>query len=87
MDVKQAVHLAKTYLADLYSDEGLSELRLEEVEHDDDREVWNITLGFFRPPTASDSPFAMAFNSRIYKVVQVRDDGRVISVKHREFTH
>jgi len=35
MDVKEAVARAKTYLAELYSDERISNVGLEEVELDD----------------------------------------------------
>ncbi len=85
MDVKEAVVRAKTYVADLFADEGVRELGLEEVEFDDVGHAWNITVGFTRVWAKPENPFAMAFSPRSYKVVSLRDDdGRVVSVRHRE---
>jgi hypothetical protein len=85
MDVKQAVDLAKTHVADLFAKEGLLNLGLEEVEYDDARDLWRITVGFSRSwdrtgPAASLFPPA----TRTYKVVTIDDAGKVISVKNRE---
>ena len=49
MDVKDAVNAAKTYVAQLFADEGLSNLGLEEVEFDDGSGAWRVTVGFSRP--------------------------------------
>lgn len=46
VDVKEAVRRALAYLRDLYSDEALPNLRLEEVELSDDGRHWLITYGF-----------------------------------------
>jgi hypothetical protein len=90
MDVREAVQAAKTYVAELFADEGLSNLGLEEVEFDDTTGVWRVTVGFSRPwdrlPT---SIAAMAQGGaslpRSYKIVRIDDaTGRVVSVKARE---
>ena len=85
MQVREAVAIAKNYLKELYADEQIAELGLEEVEFDDSDGAWSVTLGFTRP---WDSPRVMAaFESprRTYKVVRLLDrDGEVISVKNRE---
>ena len=99
MDVKEAARTAREYITDLFADENVKHVGLEEVEFDDVAKVWHITIGFSRPWELSkdppkDPPF---FNSvldelkpplpstqRSYKIVRVRDnDGRVISVMHR----
>lgn len=49
MDVKQAVSKAKRYLAEVFSDEEISDVRLEEVEFDRSDKTWLITLGFLQP--------------------------------------
>ena len=49
MQVKEAVANAKQYLADLFREEGLSDLGLEEVEFDESTDSWCVTLGFSRP--------------------------------------
>ncbi|HWA23561.1 MAG TPA: hypothetical protein VG735_14295 [Caulobacterales bacterium] len=79
MDVKTAVALAKDYIKQIFAEEGIGDLGLEEVMFDDRQGVWQITLGFSRawdrnpvlPPR------------REYKVVAVAEDGKVLSVKHR----
>ena len=47
MNVKEAVVAAKSYVSDLFSDEGLTNLGLEEIEHNDARGELYVTLGFF----------------------------------------
>ena len=49
MDVKEAARAARAYIADLFADENVQHVGLEEVEFDDVAEVWNITIGFSRP--------------------------------------
>ncbi|HEY8579242.1 MAG TPA: hypothetical protein VIL72_05100 [Beijerinckiaceae bacterium] len=49
MDVKEAVAVAKSWLTDVMADEQIMNLGLEEVEFDENRDVWTITLGFSRP--------------------------------------
>ena len=43
---KKAVTLAKQYVGQLFADEGVTNLGLEEVEFDDEIGVWRATLGF-----------------------------------------
>jgi len=85
MDVKQAVDLAKTHVADLFAKEGLVNLGLEEVEYVDARDLWRITVGFSR---AWDQPGSVASllapARRTYKVVTIDNEGKVLSVKNRE---
>ena len=49
MNVKEAARAAKSYIADIYSDEDISDIGLEEVEIDDFTDTWKITVGFSRP--------------------------------------
>jgi hypothetical protein len=85
MDVKQAVQIAKTYVADLFAEENIQQLRLEEVEFDEAGAVWRVTIGFSRPWSRTGLLASELLNPpRAYKVVQMRDeDGQVISVKDR----
>jgi hypothetical protein len=79
MDAKSAVELAKNHIADLFAQEGLFNLSLEEVDYDDAREQWRITVGFSR------SWDNQVFNARrTYKIVTIDKDGNVLSVKNRE---
>lgn len=97
MDVKDAVARAKASLSDLFSEEGVLDLRLEEVERDEPEKAWNITLGFLRkaPPSPKDAAAALGLaftldaisaRRRAYRVVRVKDDGTVVSVKHRDLS-
>ena len=97
MDVKEAARAARAYIADLFADENVQHVGLEEVEFNDVAEVWNITIGFSRPwelskdPASYSSPLLEELKlpppptlHRSYKIVRVRDsDGCVISVTHR----
>jgi hypothetical protein len=49
MNVKEAVTLAKKEVVELFGEEGVENVGLEEVEYDDTRELWHITIGFSRP--------------------------------------
>lgn len=49
MDVNQAVALAKKHVADLFAEEKVTNIGLEEVEFDEAANVWNVTVGFSRP--------------------------------------
>ncbi len=88
MDAKQAVGIAKSYVIDLFSDEKLENLGLEEIELDDTSGFWRITLGFSRRwdmPTGVMAVYgSRKAEGRTYKVVSVREDGTVASVKQRE---
>ncbi|MBE7158746.1 MAG: hypothetical protein INR62_09985 [Rhodospirillales bacterium] len=83
LDVKTAVILAKQYVADLFANEGIINLGLEEAEHDDSRGVWLITLGFSRPWTTNDLN-VFAVPRRDYKIIAISDAGQILSVKNRE---
>lgn len=89
MNVKEAVRIAKTYLIDLFSEERIVNVGLEEIEFDDLDRIWNVTLGFTRAWNDSASAIlALTGNStgnRSFRVVKVRDsDGHVLSIKLRE---
>ncbi len=89
MDVKEAVRLAKQHLASLFSEEGIVNLGLEEVDYDDARQQWHITLGFSRTwdrqgPLAELSPAGL---KRTYKIVVIDREGHALSVKNRENTY
>jgi hypothetical protein len=90
MNVKEAVIIAKDWVKDILADENVSNIGLEEVDHDDDEGVWNITIGFSRPwnspRTNALSPFTdQPTLKRAYRIISVREpNGEVISMKKRE---
>jgi hypothetical protein len=86
MDVKEAVGLAKKYIREVFADERIADLGLEEVEYDD-KDVWSVTVGFSREWNSKAGGLAPTFFPlhRDYKVVRISDtDKRMISVKNRE---
>lgn len=49
MDVKEAVQTAKKYIAELFTEETITNVGLEEVEFNDTSNNWEVTIGFSRP--------------------------------------
>ncbi len=96
MDVKEVVKLAKEYVLDLFADENITNLGLEEVEYNEVEREWIVTLGFSRPwdePRNTLASLAMAqmaqYNTnttrRSYKIVRVDDKAETVKgVKNRE---
>jgi hypothetical protein len=89
MQVKEAVSIAKQYVKDVFAEEQVDSVGLEEIEFDAKTGTWSVTLGFSRPWDEV-GPFGvklagLAPRRRDYKVVRIADgDKRVISVKNRE---
>lgn len=91
MNVKEAIAAARTYIADIYSDEGVFNIGLEEVEFGS--KSWDVTIGFSRRwDRPKSSPFLIAVGqepdttalSRTYKVVEIDDEtGKVLGVRNR----
>ena len=76
MDVKEAVRTAKAYLADLYEDEHIMHVGLEEVVFKSGPPRWEVTIGFSRswdlkgPVVAG---LADGRHTRSYKVVRINN--------------
>ena len=84
MDVKEAAHAAKAYIIELFADEQIQHVGLEEVKFDNIARVWNITIGFSRPWNRSALQIVPNQAHRSYKIVRINDkDGEVMSVAHR----
>ena len=89
MDVKEAVHTAKKHVAEIFADEAIANVGLEEVEFDELNGVWAITIGFSRSRgRVGDVIRAMDGDmARTFKVVRMEDrSGRVQSVRYRDVT-
>ncbi len=90
MDAKEAIAKARSYLLDLYADEQVTNLGLEEVEYDPSRAAWAVTLGFSRPwntPASRAQEVLVSLGGisalkRSYKVFTVADDGTVLAMKN-----
>ena len=87
MDVKEAVQTAKEHVAEIFADEFIANVGLEEVEFDEIGQVWAITIGFSRHwDHAGGITRALEGGSRTrtFKIVRIKDEsGRIQSVKHR----
>ncbi len=89
MDVNQAVRKAKDYVGELYADEGISRIGLEEIRFDGG--AWDVTIGFVR--SFDDQPagqLAAALRNdprrRIYKIVRINPvTHEIVAMAHRTF--
>ena len=90
MDVKEAVRAAREHLTDLFAEDDIMDIGLEEVVFDDESDVWKITIGFSRPwdRTASITQrMAQEHLRRAYKVVSISDvTEEVLSIRDRLLT-
>lgn len=89
MNVKEAVTLAKRYIADVYAEERALNIGLEEVEFNESANEWSVTIGFSRPWDEPRNPLVAisAPLKRSYKVLRISGaNGSVISIKNREAT-
>lgn len=88
MDVKEAVKTAVGYVKELYSDENITNVGLEEVVKDPIDEEWTVTVGFSRPWDFPAQSFATTLQgrnpARQYKLVKIDKSGQVVAVKIRE---
>ncbi len=91
MDVKDAINIAKTYITEVFADEHVSNLGLEETEYDAGTGGWSVTVGFARPwntprtraQEVLENLGAVSGLRRTFKVITIADDGTVISMKNR----
>lgn len=93
MTPKEAVIAAKAWVADIFADERIVNLGLEEVRFDDAKKHWLITVGFLRtdtlpPDDTGHSSFGRLLTPgfrKSYKVVRIDNrNGEVLSVENRE---
>lgn len=88
MNLKEAVKAAKATIIDLYSDEKIDEVGLEEIVFNEQRQSWRVTIGFLRPwmktPAGPLSNLIKAGPPRWYKVVEISSvDGSLVSITDR----
>ena len=83
MEPRTAVKLAKRHIVDLFGDEGITHVGLEEIEREGT--CWKITIGFSRPWHQSiSSVLGNSADGRAFKVLLIEEDGgNVLSVTDR----
>lgn len=87
MNATEAIRKAKQHILDIFREEDISQIGLEEVDFDHDDDVWNITIGFQRPWEKIAKPLVLGepVPRRTYKAVRLRDaDGRLLSIRNRD---
>lgn len=88
MDVKEAINLARDYVKDVFAEEHITALGLEEIEFDESNDTWRVTVGFTRPWDRPQTAFEFAVVKplqRTYKLLTISDNtSKVLSVKNRE---
>ena len=87
MNVKEAAKIAKEYVSDLFADEGIVNVGLEEIQLEMGGGHWKVTVGFSRPwdyGGLAAITYGRKGLRRSYKVLRIRDsNGNVESVKDR----
>lgn len=91
MDDRQAIAAAKAFVQDVYAEEDVGCLRMEEFEHLSSAGNWVVTLSFARqwdtPRTRAQEVLerlgAETPLQRFVKVVTIADDGTILSVKDK----
>ena len=82
MDAKQAAEQAKEYVIDIFADERIEHVGLEEIKFA--AGVWEVTIGFSRPWNRPTLPLVPNPAQRSYKTVKINDRlNKVISMVHR----
>ena len=92
MDAKEAISAAKRYIEEVYEGEGVSNLGLEEIEHDAADDKWIVCLAFSRPwntprtraQEVLEGLGAVSSLKRTYKVLTITEAGEVVSMKSRQ---
>ena len=94
MDVKEAVGKAREYVSEVYSEENIENIGLEEINFDETANCWKVTIGFLRPWDRKDTlPASLKYiqgggstgwRRRSFKIIQIDDrTGCVVSMTHR----
>ncbi len=91
MNVKEAVRAANKYITELFADEEVQDLGLEEVVFDETANAWKITIGFSRPwerrSLAANLGGGQDWKNRSFKVVEINDHtGAIVGMTHRSLT-
>ena len=91
MERSEIVQAAKNYAREIFAGEGISPIRLEEINYDAGKDEWQITVGFAYRGSASQLEANLGvktiYGNRQYKVVHIRDrDGEFVGLTDRLLT-
>jgi hypothetical protein len=77
IDVKKAVKIASQYINGLYGDGSIGNIRLEEVEANEDEDIWLVTVSFV--------DIDDLVPDRIYKTFEIDSEtGQVFAMRIRD---
>ena len=84
VDIRQAVQAALEFMRDIYPEDELDKLGVEEVEHDPEAGHWLVTLGIGgAEPASTMSVVDGAGVDRHFKIIRIdAESGAVISLKN-----
>jgi len=87
VDIKQAVKIAMEFVTDLYDQDSVKNLLLEEVELSGDEKNYAVTIGFdmgekqVPAPPSFPSESTPSRRNRIYKLILINiDSGKPVSM-------
>ena len=88
IELKKMVNTAIQFLDNLYDQENLRNVMLEEIERSEDSGRWLVTLGFDMdfspPPTYSITDLFAKKPQRIYKTIEIDEKtGEALAMKMR----
>jgi hypothetical protein len=86
---RKAVESAEGFLRNVYANQALQDLRIEEIERAEDNSQWLVTLSFLQKLDVEDdslnslakSAFGPSGLDRVYKLLRVTADGNVQSMR------
>jgi hypothetical protein len=88
MENREAIKRAKDYVIEVFADEGIVDIGLEEIKRDNN-DTWDITIGFSRDWQKNRSltaTYTGISSRRSYKTIKIdANDGRVISMEEAEW--
>ena len=82
---KDAVRIAMEHMHDLFDDEQIPDLALEELELSKDKQVWRVTVSFTKASVQSPiEAMTSQHGSTTFKVLEIdAESGLVVSLKTR----
>lgn len=90
MEAQSVIAIAKGHVKDIFADEDVVNIGLEELDYDQAKGIWKVTIGFSRPwdantPNMLNNALNVPPLRRTYKIVTIDDaSGRFLGVSNRE---
>lgn len=87
MDAQEAIKSAKIYIEELFRSDGAINIGLEELQFDDARSLWLVTIGFTRKWEGPQGHARWGLDGepfpRTFKTVEIENStGKILGVRH-----